>query len=125
MKRLLLPVLLAFLGAVVSASAFAQTCENCHNKITPSIVQDWQLSKHSQGGMGCSICHGDEHQTAEDAGKARIPTPDTCASCHAEKVNQFKGGKHGLAWSSMKAMPTVHWQPMVLIQGMKGCGSCH
>lgn len=25
----------------------------------------------------------------------------------------------------MKAMPTTHWQPMALIEGMKGCGGCH
>jgi hypothetical protein len=25
----------------------------------------------------------------------------------------------------MKAMPTFHWQPMALIEGMKGCGGCH
>jgi hydroxylamine dehydrogenase len=25
----------------------------------------------------------------------------------------------------MKAMPTIHMQPMALIDGMKGCGSCH
>jgi hypothetical protein len=25
----------------------------------------------------------------------------------------------------MKAMPTIHWQPMELTEGMKGCGGCH
>jgi hypothetical protein len=25
----------------------------------------------------------------------------------------------------MKAMPTFHWQPMALTEGMKGCGGCH
>jgi hypothetical protein len=25
----------------------------------------------------------------------------------------------------MKAMPTAHWQPMALTEGMKGCGGCH
>jgi hypothetical protein len=25
----------------------------------------------------------------------------------------------------MKAMPTAHWQPMALMEGMKGCGGCH
>jgi len=25
----------------------------------------------------------------------------------------------------MKYMPTIHWQPMSLIEGMKGCGGCH
>jgi hypothetical protein len=25
----------------------------------------------------------------------------------------------------MKAMPTIHWQPMAMTEGMKGCGACH
>ena len=25
----------------------------------------------------------------------------------------------------MKAMPTIHWQPMAMIEGEKGCGGCH
>jgi len=25
----------------------------------------------------------------------------------------------------MKAMPTAHWQPIALMEGMKGCGGCH
>jgi len=38
---------------------------------------------------------------------------------------QFEAGKHALAWAAMKAMPTAHWQPMALTEGMKGCGGCH
>ena len=30
-----------------------------------------------------------------------------------------------MAWAAMEAMPTIHWQPMALTEGMKGCGSCH
>jgi cytochrome c553 len=30
-----------------------------------------------------------------------------------------------MAWAAMNAMPTIHWQPMALIEGMKGCGGCH
>jgi len=40
-------------------------------------------------------------------------------------VSQFKKGKHAFAWAAMKAMPTSHWQPMALMEGMKGCGGCH
>jgi hypothetical protein len=40
-------------------------------------------------------------------------------------VAQFKSGKHAAAWAAMKALPTAHWQPMALMEGMKGCGGCH
>lgn len=117
---------LSFLVALfVVLPAVAQDCAGCHEKVTPSIVSDWRLSKHSQSGIDCSVCHGDQHTSAEDVAQVQIPTPETCAPCHDIQVEQFKAGKHALAWAAMKAMPTTHWQPMVLIEGMKGCGGCH
>jgi len=100
-------------------------CVKCHSKVTPGIVSDWKLSKHSLGNVDCSACHGEGHQSADDVAKVRIPTPKTCAECHEEQYEQFKDGKHAAAWAAMKAMPTIHWQPMALTEGMKGCGGCH
>jgi hydroxylamine dehydrogenase len=120
--RLSLAVGLIFLLAPV---VFADVCTDCHNKTTPNIVKDWQLSAHSGNGVGCSVCHGDKHKTAEDVAQAEIPTPGTCAACHKDQVDQFKGGKHAYAWVAQFAMPTIHWQPMALIEGKKGCGGCH
>lgn len=102
-----------------------KACIDCHQKTTPNIVVDWQLSKHSQRGIDCVFCHSDQHQTAQDVAKAKIPTPETCASCHPTQVQQFLRGKHSKGWAAMKAMPTTHYQPMALIEGMKGCGGCH
>ena len=107
------------------SAASAQVCVECHRKVTPGIVSDWELSKHSQNKISCISCHFDEHKTMVDVPKAQIPTPDTCGGCHPERVKQFKSGKHAAAWAAMKAMPTIHWQPMELTEGMKGCGGCH
>ena len=118
-------MLMIFLGLVFVSAASAQVCVECHKKITPNIVSDWQLSKHSQNKIDCSECHGDQHKSAQDVAKAKIPSPDTCWNCHEARVKQFKAGKHAAAWAAMKAMPTIHWQPMALTEGMKGCGGCH
>lgn len=112
-------------GILIVSGASAQECVDCHKQITPNIVSDWQLSKHGQGGVNCPVCHGDQHKSAQDVANVRIPTPETCAICHGTQVQQFKGGKHAVAWAAMKAMPTAHWQPMALMEGMKGCGGCH
>lgn len=109
----------------VASTASAQECVECHKKITPNIVSDWQLSKHSQNEIDCSVCHGDGHRSKQDVAKVQIPTPRTCALCHEMKFQQFKSGKHAFAWAAMKAMPTAHWQPMAMMEGMKGCGGCH
>jgi len=116
------------LTAYFSISSFADNaaqCIDCHSKITPNIVSDWKLSKHSQSEITCVNCHGDQHQSAADAAKAKIPTPETCAQCHQTQVEQYRHGKHSKAWAAMMAMPTIHWQPMAMIEGQKGCGGCH
>lgn len=119
----------AFVFLLVSVVPFvpasADQCVDCHTKITPKIVSDWKLSKHSQKEVGCAACHGDEHKLATDFAKAKIPTPGTCALCHEKQMDQFKSGKHAVAWAAMDAMPTIHWQPMAMTEGMKGCGGCH
>ncbi len=118
-------ILVVLCLVVLVAPAAAQNCINCHKETTPNIVSDWQLSKHSQNDVDCSTCHGDGHQDSYDVAKAKIPTPETCAECHEDQVSQFKKGKHAFAWAAMKAMPTSHWLPMAMTEGMKGCGGCH
>ncbi|RKY83244.1 cytochrome C [candidate division KSB1 bacterium] len=126
MKKTTILFFLVFTFVLCSyfASAHSQSCIECHKKNTPGIVSDWELSKHSQSEITCSECHIRVH---ESTGKKEtvLPTPETCARCHEEQVKQFKKGKHALAWAAMKAMPTIHWQPMALTEGMKGCGGCH
>jgi hydroxylamine dehydrogenase len=121
-------MVIVFLNGSLAAQAGAPAdsqCVDCHSKITPNIVSDWKLSKHHQAEVTCIACHGDQHTSATDVAKVQIPTPDTCATCHSAQVEQYKKGKHALAWAAMKAMPTIHWQPMAMIEGEKGCGGCH
>lgn len=106
-------------------SAAAQSCVTCHERVTPGVVSDWRLSRHREVLVGCADCHGEAHTGTNDVDQARLPTPDTCAECHETEVTQFKNGKHALAWAAMEAMPTIHWQPMAMTEGMKGCGGCH
>jgi hypothetical protein len=97
----------------------------CHKEVTPQIVADWKSGKHSKKEIGCAACHGDKHTSSEDVQKAKVPTPDTCASCHEKQVKQFKAGKHSLAWLTMTSVPVAHWQIRLLIEGVKGCADCH
>jgi hypothetical protein len=107
------------------AKAPASACVTCHAKTNPNIVGDWKLSRHAENGVGCDACHGDAHKTREDFANAAMPTPDTCAQCHDAQVAQFKKGKHAFAWAAVKAMPTFHYQPVAIREGLKGCGGCH
>lgn len=102
-----------------------QGCVECHKQTTPGAVRDWSLSKHAQNDIGCEQCHGSEHTTAEDWKEATFASPEVCEQCHPEQVEQYQGGKHALGWASVLAMPTTHYQPMALLQGMEGCTGCH
>lgn len=110
---------------LVPATVMADKCTDCHSKVTPNIVSDWQISKHSQNEVLCSTCHGDGHMSVDDVSNVIVPTAQTCATCHEERVAQFSKGKHAFAWAAMNAMPTTHALPMALTEGMKGCGGCH
>ena len=119
-------ILAVFAALVVCAGgAYAQDCVKCHLETTPAIVSDWQLSRHSAMSVGCEVCHGGDHTTADDVAESNSPTADTCAMCHARQFQQFSRGKHAAAWDVMNAMPTTHALPVALTQGMKGCGGCH
>ncbi len=128
LAAVLVPLLAAVAGGTTSAYAQggpSSACTDCHAQITPSIVTDWELSRHGQMWLDCAVCHGDGHTSEQDVANVVIPTPATCEGCHKTQVEQFSAGKHALAWVAMNAMPTTHWLPMALTQGMKGCGGCH
>lgn len=122
MKKLLSILILVLF---ISIPLLAQDCVKCHSKVTPGIVKDWQLSKHSDNDVFCSDCHGTGHTNANDIQNVSLPTPEVCRDCHETQVEQFSKGKHAFGWAALTAMPTFHMQPMALTEGMKGCGSCH
>ncbi|MBI5487079.1 MAG: cytochrome C [Deltaproteobacteria bacterium] len=102
-------------------------CVGCHTERTPGIVEQWAAGAMGKSGMTCSACHGTDHRDATDYAKARMPTPDTCQPCHARQVEQFRAGKHALAWAAMEAMPMITHEPAPIVgpEGFKGCSGCH
>jgi uncharacterized CHY-type Zn-finger protein len=108
---------------IISPVSLAQDCLMCHKSLTPGAVADWQASKHAANGVGCAVCHGEQH--ANEGEGAKTVTAETCAGCHKQRFDEYKAGKHALAWAALKAMPTTHFKPMELIDGQKGCGGCH
>ena len=51
--RLLQVVTLA--AALSAPAAYADDCVDCHQKTTPGIVGDWDLSKHKDAGVGVAL----------------------------------------------------------------------
>jgi hypothetical protein len=108
------------------ALAAESNCITCHREITPNIVKDFLSGEMGKSGsVDCASCHGSDHQSKDDAAKAKMPTEKTCQPCHQNQHDQYMSGKHMAAWIAMEAMPKTGLQPHPYIQGMKGCGGCH
>ncbi len=111
-----------FLAGTVMAG---DVCIDCHSKISPGQVKDWEASKHADAGVSCDTCHGDAHQNAADYKKAVLPSEQVCAECHNEQFTSFTHGKHNMSWKVLNAIPATHFAPDELIEGGRGCGGCH
>lgn len=81
--------------------AFAQeeNCLSCHEKQSPMVVEQWRESKHGQNEVGCMDCHDPEitktiisDRCAEKV--AVVVSPNVCANCHEDVVEQQAGTKH-------------------------------
>jgi len=129
MDYLRLGAVLAFIF-LIGSTAFAKNqrsdCVECHRKVTPGIVQEHLQGKMAKAGVDCSACHGSGHKKIDDAKLAKMPTPETCAGCHKKQADQFKDGKHNLAWIALGVMPMItHQTTAVAGDGYKGCSNCH
>jgi hydroxylamine dehydrogenase len=124
---LFLGITLAFLPADSTKAAGESECITCHRDENPGLVDQWLSGKMSNAGLDCATCHGGNHVDENDVDEAIIPTPDTCASCHKTQVDQFRAGKHSLAWAAIEAMPAWSHLPDAIqsVDGYKSCSGCH
>jgi hydroxylamine dehydrogenase len=116
----------AFLFFILLSATSAQgpnPCADCHQKTHPSLVRQYLDSAMGRAGIECSKCHGSEHRNATDFKKTKLPNADVCRACHERQVEQFRAGKHSLAWVAMNAMPFTARQPREVMES--GCAGCH
>ncbi len=121
---MVLPVL--FFGLLLSSTwAKPSACEDCHLKLNPGIVKDFNRGAMAKR-LTCKSCHGKNHMSATDADKAKLPTIKTCKRCHSKQAKQYMSGKHALGLLPITAFPDfAHQQPQAFIAGQKGCNGCH
>jgi len=112
------------LFATSAAQAKGSKCEECHLKVSPKQVEDFNRGEMAKS-LDCTDCHGTQHQSEKDVDKAMLPTIATCQGCHEEQAEQYLSGKHALGLVALEAMPYTHMQPDAFIEGQKGCGGCH
>jgi hypothetical protein len=110
---------------IVATAQVSDVCIDCHAEISLGQVQDWSVSRHAENDVGCAVCHGEGHTSADDVAEVRLPDEHVCAECHQEQFDSFARGKHNHGWTSLNAIPATHFAPDELIEGGRGCGGCH
>ncbi len=101
-----------------------EQCIECHQGVTPGIVNDWRKSRHSQTDQTvfCNDCHGSNHE------ELAMPTPDVCGSCHNKQHDQFVDEKrygfpsHALAME--RALDAKHFVDKPKAE-VTACLQCH
>ncbi len=102
-------------------------CVECHQAVTPGVVNDWSKSRHATPANGqpavfCSDCHGSNHQDLH------LPTPDVCGNCHDKQHREFVAEKrygfpsHSLAME--RALDAKHFADKPKAE-VTACLQCH
>ena len=112
----------------LSGAAYGNSCIDCHSdpefyvqdRKLHTYYQDWTTSPHSAAGLTCDFCHsGDSAATDKETAHRSIlkitdpasklfykNLPETCGSCHSDKLVQFKQSKHFKALMSDESAPS-------------------
>ncbi|MCP4277270.1 MAG: hydroxylamine oxidoreductase, partial [Gammaproteobacteria bacterium] len=99
-------------------------CVQCHEGITPGIVNDWSASAHARSGkpVYCNDCHGSDHQ------QLQMPTPEVCGNCHEKQHDDFMDeARYGFpshVLAMVRAVDSPHFadKPKAEVQS---CVQCH
>lgn len=99
-------------------------CVECHIVQTPTIVKDWNESKHGILGVKCYACHG-----THDREFVLRPGPERCQACHALEVQGYRASRHD--WSknprgpSCKSCHPMHTFSIEVAKNPVTCTQCH
>jgi len=93
----------------VSIPASSKACIECHNKLSPGIIDHWEGSTHAQKGVGCVECHRADEKDADafhhyNETIATVVTPLDCSHCHPKEFKQFELSHHAKAGNILASL---------------------
>jgi hypothetical protein len=110
-------------------------CVDCHRKLSPALVMEWDRSKHAGVGIGCVDCHkAKEGEPSawkhEGAVISALVTPKQCAQCHKTEYDQFSRSHHARAGEILASLDNVLAEkaagmPGNIADAVNGCWQCH
>ena len=93
----------------VSIPANSKSCVECHKKLSPGIVDQWEGSTHAVKGVGCVECHQAGEKDADafhhyGVTIATVVTPLDCSRCHPKEFKQFSASHHAKAGNILDSL---------------------
>jgi len=93
----------------VSVPASSSKCVECHDKLSPGIIDHWEGSTHALKGIGCLECHIADKKDAdafEHYGDtiATVVTPLDCSKCHQKEAAEFQHSHHAKAGNILASL---------------------
>lgn len=93
----------------VSIPASSAKCVECHNNLSPGIIDHWEGSTHAMKGVGCVECHQANEKDADSfhhfgATIATVVTPLDCSRCHPKEFKEFSASHHAKAGNILHSL---------------------
>ncbi len=93
----------------VSIPATSAKCVECHDKLSPGIIDHWQGSTHAVKGVGCVECHQANEKDADSFHHyghtiATVVTPLDCSRCHPKEFKEFTHSHHAKAGNILASL---------------------
>ena len=93
----------------VSIPASSKACIECHDKLSPGIIDHWEGSTHAVKGVGCVECHQAHEKDADSYHHyghtiATVVTPLDCSRCHPKEFKEFAQSHHAKAGNILASL---------------------
>jgi len=93
----------------VSVPTSSAKCVECHNNLSPGIIDHWEGSTHALKGVGCVECHKANEKDADAFNHfgqtiATVVTPLDCSKCHPHEFKEFTHSHHAKAGNILDSL---------------------
>jgi formate-dependent nitrite reductase cytochrome c552 subunit len=120
---------------VPAVATSSQKCIDCHRRLAPALVREWEGSRHFQSGVACLECHGAESGDIdawlhEGSTVSALVTPKDCGNCHDREYAEFARSHHARAGEILTSLDNVLAEKVAGMPGniadaVNGCWQCH
>ncbi len=118
-------------AAKVKVSREGQDCIGCHNSQSPSLVKEWEISRHAAREVDCYSCHKAEKSDPDAMDHngftiAVLVTPKRCSRCHPKEVQEMTTSHHAMAGDILNSLDNYLGEVVGGPEAVAvGCLQCH